>query len=45
MHVDTICMKLSIMYFMGLPVKISINDVFVSVQEDCFYLRKQCRPR
>ena len=26
-HIDTICMELSILYFKGLPVKLFINDV------------------
>ena len=30
-HIDTICMELSILYFKGLQVKLSINDVLLSL--------------
>ena len=42
-HIDTISMELSILYFKGSHVKISIKCC-MSVPEDCFYLGKQCRP-
>ena len=38
-HIDTISMELSILYFKGLSVKISIK--YLSVPEDCFYHTKQ----
>ena len=38
-HIDTISMELSILYFKGLPVKISIK--YLSVPEDFFYHGKQ----
>ena len=41
-HIDTISMKLSTLYFKRLPIKISIK-LCISVHEDCFYLSKQCR--
>ena len=31
-HIDTISMELSILYFKGLQVKISINDAFLSLR-------------
>ena len=39
LHIDTICMKLSILYFKRLSVKISLKWRN-SVPEDCLYLRK-----
>ena len=36
-YMDTIGMELSILYFKGLPVKISIR-LCISVPQDCFYL-------
>ena len=41
-HIDTISMELSILYFKGFQVKVSIKNI--SDNEDCFYLSKQCRP-
>ena len=38
-HVDTICMDLSILYFNGLPVKFSVKWGF-SYPEDCFIIAK-----
>ena len=37
-------MELSSVYYKGFPVKIYTKRC-VTVHEDCFYLRKQCRPR
>ena len=42
-YIDTISMKLSILYFKGLLVKISIKWC-TSIPEVCIYLDKQCRP-
>ena len=42
-YIYTISMEKSILYFKGLPVKISIKWC-ISVPEDYFYLSKQCRP-
>ena len=41
-HIDTTSMESPILYFKGLPVKFSIKCC-ISVPEDCFQLRKQCR--
>ena len=30
-NIDTICMELSILYFKGLQVKLSLNDVLLSL--------------
>ena len=35
-HIATISLELSILYFKGLPVKLSIKQC-ISVHEDCFY--------
>ena len=37
-----ISMELSISYYKGLQIKISIK--YISIIEDCFYLIKQSRP-
>ena len=42
-YIDTQSMELSILYFNGLPVKISMKWG-ISVPEDCVYLSKQCWP-
>ena len=42
-HIDTFSMELTILYFKGLPVKISIKW-WTSVLEDWFVLGKQYRP-
>ena len=31
MHVDRICVELPNLYFKGLPVRISVNDIFLSL--------------
>ena len=36
-HIDTICIELSILYFKGLPLKISIKWC-ISVSEDSFFI-------
>ena len=42
-HIDTVIMKESILYFYGLQAKISIKWC-ICVIEDMFYLSQQCRP-
>ena len=41
-HVDTISIELSLIYFKGLVFKIA-KKWFTSVPEYCFYPSKQCR--
>ena len=43
-HIDTIGIGLPIVYFKGSQVEFS-NFSCISLPEDCFNLRKQCRPR
>ena len=42
-HIDTISMDLSILYFKGLPIKIAIK-VGISVSESCFILANDEMP-
>ena len=42
-HIDTISVEFSMLYFKGLSVKISVKRCIL-VPEDDFSLCKQCRP-
>ena len=43
-YIDMVSMKLSILYFKGLPVKISIIYIYISIPEDCFPLSNSADP-
>ena len=43
LHIDTISMELSSLYFKGLPLKISIK-LCIFAPEDCFFLTNSADP-